>query len=229
MTRSTSRRLASPSTGASAGNSASITARPVAVSASSSMLRHNRRPPSRSNCRASALSFGLAWTMSTMADVTAVEVTGLDVERGHEPTSQGRPVRGRLPVEIECLVRGTQVRGRIAMALEAPAHVERLGLVDPVHGVDRTVALRAADPRERRGSSGRSRCSPADRARGSRGSASLRRSSRAPARARPRWSTAASGRSCRCGSADSRPLRSPRPINGSSGSRCPVRPHAAGD
>ena len=55
-------------------------------------------------------------------------------------------VARRDPVHVRDFVGRPQVRRRVAMAVEAPAHRKRLGLVDDLHLVDVAVAADAADP-----------------------------------------------------------------------------------
>ena len=53
--------------------------------------------------------------------------------------------RRLLPVHIGDLCGGAEVRRRIAMAIQAPAHAELFDLSDDFHLVNATVAAHAAD------------------------------------------------------------------------------------
>src|SRR5690348_5879824 len=57
----------------------------------------------------------------------------------------GRGVVGWLPSHIGDLLLGAEVPLRLAVAVEAPAHGERGGLLDDVHLVDAAVAGDATD------------------------------------------------------------------------------------
>src|SRR5262249_51744416 len=49
----------------------------------------------------------------------------MNVVRLHEQLAQGGPVSGRLPPHVEDLLARAHVRRRIAMAVEAPLHLQR--------------------------------------------------------------------------------------------------------
>ena len=54
-------------------------------------------------------------------------------------------IRGCFPIHIENLVFGTKIRLRIAMAIQAPTHIQRRSLENERHLVDGTVTRGAAD------------------------------------------------------------------------------------
>ena len=68
----------------------------------------------------------------------------MDVVLFHEALAERRRVFAGLPVHVRDLVDRTQSWGRIAMALETPAHQQRLDLLHDLHLVHATVALDAA-------------------------------------------------------------------------------------
>src|SRR5688572_21686999 len=51
-----------------------------------------------------------------------------------------------LPIEVEYFFRRADMRGRVAMAIQAKAHAERLGLRDFVHLMHFAMAFHAAHP-----------------------------------------------------------------------------------
>ena len=62
-----------------------------------------------------------------------------------EPSTEGQLVLLGHPVELEHVIDRSQMVFGIAVAVEAPAHAERLLLAHHLHGVDATVARDAAD------------------------------------------------------------------------------------
>ena len=69
----------------------------------------------------------------------------LDVIFGHQPAAEHHMICGRLPVEIEDRLARAKVRRRIAVAIEAEVHLERLGATGQRHAVDAPVTFGAAD------------------------------------------------------------------------------------
>jgi hypothetical protein len=55
-------------------------------------------------------------------------------------------IGGRLPIHIGDLIVGSQIFLRIAMAIQAPAHCQFLGLKHEGHLIDLPVTRRAANP-----------------------------------------------------------------------------------
>ncbi len=68
----------------------------------------------------------------------------MDVVRHHQLLA-GRSIGGALPMRVEHLVARPQMRRRIAVTGEAPAHVERRGLTGERHVAELTMAFGAAD------------------------------------------------------------------------------------
>ena len=123
------------SSAAPSGNSRATASLNSAESASSARLRQSASPSDRcriDNARVSSVAPG---AMGRRAHLSPV---GRD---GRGPRRRGV----RLPGHIGDLPRGAQRRPGVAMAVEAPAHGERLFLCHPRHLVDAPVARGAAD------------------------------------------------------------------------------------
>ena len=161
----------------------------------------------------------------SMADRAARQVLdSRDAVFLDEARAQARDLGGRLPFHVEHLIARPDVPPGLAVALEAPLHLQRRVLIHERHLVDaargtsrsrRPVARgsvvevhevgQVVDPR------------PAQR---------LVRAEAARGRARASGcrTRSASGSSCTSSSAECSRTRNPRPTCGSSGSRSPCRP-----
>ena len=68
-----------------------------------------------------------------------------DFVLGHEFSAHLFLIRRRLPIHVENLILRPHVLFRMAVAIQAPLHVERRSLEQERHLVDRTVARRTTD------------------------------------------------------------------------------------
>ena len=206
-----------PATPASASDA------PINCSHRRRLMPSNRRPPAdsgRSN-RATGGLYGSPWNFFRLTMTCRAIRRGMDVVFFHQASAQQRRVLLGHPRHVGDVPLRPQMARRVAMAIQAPAHAQLLGLVDPLHLVNAAVAGDAAHAPADVGAMVEINvvgqvvdALPVD------GSppASLWRISNSLA---SRWPPS-HGSSCRWPSAARRPRRPARRCCGSSGSRCPV-------
>ena len=181
-------------------------------------------PSARREARAPSGETTPLWR-SSVAHRTIGQIVDMDMIFHHQTFAALVLIGGRPPIGCENLGELAQVRGGIAMAVEAPLHRQRRGLSHQRHALDFAVTGRAADALCDVDAMieidvSRAACSP-----GANGSVRRMRGSGGLARASPRWSISANDSSCRFQLEERRrPARSPLRC-GKIDSRSRARPH----
>src|SRR5262245_5695555 len=131
------------------GNSCSRNSRNSSLPASSSRLRHSSRPRCEASRRRTAPMSrgGEGRTGSTsLLAVTGVAVDArVDVVGLHQLEAQRPLIVRRRPLHVEYVLARPHLVLGMAMAVEAPFHLQGHGLIELIHLVDVAVARRAAD------------------------------------------------------------------------------------
>ena len=142
---------------ACSGNSRWRYSRKPGVSASSSRLRQiqsaaRARPDAIRMAEASDQNKAVSYLMARRAAGQLTDAR--DVVFLHQPLAETGIVGRPLPGHVEDLVARPDVFRRVAMAVEAPLHLQRRLLIHQRHLVDPAVARRAADALASRGCCG---------------------------------------------------------------------------